>query len=198
MAGDESRRDGAEGDPITSWIGAARSGDRDAADRLYEAVYGELRRIARSQRRRLRPSDTLSTTALVNELYLRLARGARLAVADRHHFYSLAARAVRQILIDGARRGLADRRGGGASVEPSSSAEDFVAPERPEELIALDEALRQLAAVDCGLATVVELHFFGGLSFAEMAAASERSERTLRRDWRRARAFLHDRLVAAG
>jgi RNA polymerase sigma factor (TIGR02999 family) len=194
MAGAEDRRDESVAEPITTWVGAARSGDRDAADRLYRAVYDELRRIAHAQRRRLRPSETLSTTALVSELYLRLARGAPLPVADRHHFFSLAARVVRQILIDGARRELAARRGGDARVEPDLFERDFVAPERPAELLALDEALARLAAVDAELAIVVEMHFFGGLSFAEIAEVSEKSERTLRRDWRRARAFLLDQL----
>lgn len=183
-------------DPITSWVGAARRGDREAADRLYRAVYAELRRIARAQRRRLRPSETLSTTVLVHELYLRLSRASSLPVVDRHHFFSLAARVIRQILIDGARREMAARRGG-ANPEVSAEELDLVAPERPEELLALDEALDRLAALDGALAEVVELHFFGGLSFEQMAETSTRSERSLRRDWRRARAFLYDCLRAS-
>jgi RNA polymerase sigma factor (TIGR02999 family) len=184
--------DGAPVDPITQWVGAARAGDQVAADRLYRAVYEELRRIAHAQRARLAPSETYSTTALVHELYLRLARGAPLPVADRHHFYSLAARISRQILIDGARRALAARRGGGIEEMPLDEERDYVAPQRPAELLALDEALERLAAVDAELATVVELHFFAGLSFEQMAEGSSRSERSLRRDWRRARAFLYD------
>jgi RNA polymerase sigma factor (TIGR02999 family) len=183
---------GSAADPITSWFGAARHGDREAADRLYLAVYDELRRIAHVQRRRLRPSETLSTTVLVHELYLRLARGEPVPVVDRHHFFSLAARVIRQILIDGARRELAARRGGGAGRQEPAEERDFVAPQRPEELLALDEALDRLAAQDRELAEVVELHFFGGLSFEQMAETSTRSERSLRRDWRRARAFLYD------
>jgi RNA polymerase sigma factor (TIGR02999 family) len=197
MAGDEESAGDAESDPITTWVGAARRGDREAAESLYRAVYDELRRIAHAQRRRLRPSETLSTTVLVNELYLRLARSAPLPVADRHHFFSLAARVTRQILIDGARRELAARRGGGAAMHPIGEEVDFVAPQRPEELLALDEALDRLAGMDSGLAEVVELHFFGGLSFEQMAASSTKSERTLRREWRRARAFLYDCLRGA-
>ena len=179
---------------ITEWVAAARAGDRAAADRLYRAVYQELRRLARAQRSRLRASDTLSTTVVVHELYLRLERASPLAVADRNHFFSLAARAMRQILIDEARRVLAEKRGGGAPEVALDTGFELASPERPAELVALDEALSELAAQDAALAHLVELHFFAGLSFDEIAAASERSERSLRRDWRRARAFLYDRL----
>lgn len=196
MVDGENGSAGGATDPITSWVGAARNGDREAAERLYRAVYEELRRIAHAQRRRLRPSETFSTTAVVSELYLRLARGPSLPVVDRHHFFSLAARVIRQILIDGARRDLAARRGGGAGQAVSVEDRDFVAPARAEELLALDEALERLAAQDRELAEVVELHFFGGLSFEQMAETSARSERSLRRDWRRARAFLYDCLRA--
>jgi RNA polymerase sigma factor (TIGR02999 family) len=197
MTGGEGSASGDASDPITTWVGAARRGDRAAAESLYRAVYDELRRIAHAQRRRMPPSETLSTTVLVNELYLRLSRAAPLPVTDRHHFFSLAARITRQILIDGARRELAARRGGGADVQLLGEEADFVAPERPEELLALDEALDRLAEVDSELASVVELHFFGGLSFEQMAATSTKSERTLRREWRRARAFLYDCLREA-
>jgi RNA polymerase sigma factor (TIGR02999 family) len=183
-------------DPITSWVGAARAGDRQAEERLYRAVYEELRRIAHAQRRRLAPTETLSTTVLVHELYLKLARSATLEVADRHHFYSLAARVARQILIDGARRESAARRGGDVALESLVGGREAIAPQRPEELLALDEALERLAAIDPELAAVVEVHFFGGLSFEEMAAMSSKSDRTLRREWRRARAFLYQCLGA--
>ena len=192
MTGGDNPAGAAPSDPITLWVDAARRGDREAGDSLYRAVYDELRRIARAQRRRLRPSETLSTTVLVSELYLRLARSAPLPVADRNHFFSLAARITRQILIDGARHSLAARRGGGAELAPLEGERDFIAPERPAELLALDEALARLTAVDEDLASVVELHFFAGLSFEQMAASSTKSERTLRREWRRARAFLYD------
>ena len=131
---------------------------------------------------------------MVHEFYLRLERAASLPVADRHHFFSLAARAMRQILIDEARRELAEKRGGGATEEPLEAAREPAAAERPAELVALDDALTELARQDEALAHLVELHFFAGLSFEEIAAASDRSERSLRRDWRRARAFLYDRL----
>lgn len=181
-------------EPITSWIAAARSGDREAAERLYGAVYDDLLRLARAQRARLPAGDTLSTTAVVHEAYLRLDRARRLEVADRHHFYSLAARVMRQVLIDGARRELAGRRGAGLEPQPLPPDEALVAPERPAELLALDEALDALAARDPELARVVELHFFGGLPLASVAEIVGGSERTTRRAWRRARAFLYDRI----
>jgi RNA polymerase sigma factor (TIGR02999 family) len=179
---------------ITSWVAAARAGDRGAAERLYRAVYDELRRLARAQRARLPATDTFSTTVVVHEFYLRLERAAPLPVADRHHFFSLAARAMRQILIDEARRELAGKRGGGAPAEQLDLLREPAAVERPAELVALDDALDDLARQDGPLAQLVELHFFAGLSFEEIAANSERSERSLRRDWRRARAFLYERL----
>lgn len=181
-------------EPITAWIAAARSGDRDAAERLYGAVYDDLLRLARAQRARLLAGDTLSTTAVVHEAYLRIDRARRLEVADRRHFYSLAARVMRQVLIDGARRELAGRRGAGIEPQALPPDEALIAPERPAELLALDEALDALAGRDPDLARVVELHFFGGLSLAAVAEIVGGSERTARRAWRRARAFLHDRM----
>jgi RNA polymerase sigma factor (TIGR02999 family) len=184
-------------EPITSWLRAAQAGDREAADRLYRAVYAELRRIARGQQARGGGSATATTTALVQELYLRLARVGDITIADRNHFFCLAARMLRQILIDGARRQLAVRRGAGPRLEALDDV-DLVLPDRPRELVALDEALDRLARQDGELSTLVELHFFAGLTFAEIAEAGGRSERTVRRDWRRARAFLYDQLRDLG
>jgi RNA polymerase sigma factor (TIGR02999 family) len=184
-------------EPITAWLRAAQGGDRDAAERLYRAVYDELRRIARVQQARVGWGATATTTALVQDLYLRLAKAGDLVVDDRNHFFSLAARMLRQILIDGARRRLAGRRGAGARAEPLDLAE-LVVPDRPDELVALDEALDQLERRDGELARLVEQHFFAGLTFAEIAEVTGRSERTLRRDWRRARAFLYDQLRDLG
>lgn len=194
---DNSPRAGDDTAPelITTWVVAARAGDGAAADLLYRAVYDELRRIARAQRARLGGGDTMGTTVVVHELYLRLARAEELSVADRHHFFSLAARVMRQILIDGARRAMA--RGG--DLQRVDEADDsLVAPERPAEILALDEALECLAAQDPDLASLVELHFFAGLSLERIAKTAGKFERTLRRDWRRARAFLYDQLSPAG
>jgi RNA polymerase sigma factor (TIGR02999 family) len=202
MAGPGDGGDGGEAagaaQPITAWVRAAQGGDRDAAERLYHTVYGELRRIARAQQARIGGSATATTTALVQELYLRLCRAGELAIADRHHFFSLAARVLRQILIDGARRQLAERRGAGQRLASLEEGVEAVVPERPGQLVALDEALDRLATQDGELARLVELHFFAGLTFAEIAETGGRSERTLRRDWRRARAFLYDQLRDLG
>ena len=140
----------AAADRITAWVAAAKAGDRGAAESLYEAVYDELRRIARAQRSRRaaargRSGDTMSTTVVVHELYLRLARAESLTVADRNHFFSLAARVMRQILIDAARRAIAR---GGLAPRVELDADGLVAPERPRELLALDEALDRLAEQD--------------------------------------------------
>jgi RNA polymerase sigma factor (TIGR02999 family) len=113
-------------------------------------------------------------------------------VADRQHFFSLAARVMRQVLIDDARRQLAGRRGGGVHIENVGDVRDLAAPARPAELLALDEGLDLLAVQDPFLAELVELRFFAGLPFERIAETTQRSERTLRRDWRRARAFLYD------
>jgi RNA polymerase sigma factor (TIGR02999 family) len=189
-------------DEITGWVERAARGDLDAEERLYRAAYGELRRLARAQRRRGPSSEALTTTALVHEFYLRLQRSAHLSVDSRRHFYSLAARAMRQLLIDEARRAGAARHGGGHAIEPlalAAGSGERPQPSRPGELLELDAALGELERLEPALARLVELHFFAGLSFAEIAALAAgegRSERTLRRDWRRARAFLRHEMGA--
>jgi RNA polymerase sigma factor (TIGR02999 family) len=174
---------------VTSLLVALRDGDRAALDRLFEVVYGELRRLARAQLARSAPHATLSTTALVNEAYVRFAGAHRLSAGDRQHFYSLAARAMRQILVDHSRRRLAQRRGGDVEIVPLA---DW---DRPSEVdlagvMAIDDALSRLEALDERLARLVEWRVFAGLTFEEIASAGELSVTTLKRDWRKARAFL--------
>jgi RNA polymerase sigma factor (TIGR02999 family) len=174
---------------VTSLLVALRDGDRGALDRLFEVVYGELRRLARAQLARSAPHATLSTTALVNEAYVRFAGAHRLSAGDRQHFYSLAARAMRQILVDHSRRRLAQRRGGDVQIVPLA---DW---DRPSEVdlagvVAIDDALSRLEALDERLARLVEWRVFGGLTFEEIAASGDLSVTTLKRDWRKARAFL--------
>ncbi len=182
---------------ITELLRAVEVGDKAARDRLFAVVYAELRRVARGQLRRLPGKDTLSTTALVNETYLKLAGDRAWSARDRSHFFALAARAMRQILVDHARRRSRQKRGGGDL--PVSLAEGLVpAPERAEELLALDQALAQLEAVDAELARIVEWRFFGGLSVEEVAALLEVSDRTVKRHWRAARAFLFQQLEGQG
>ena len=176
-----------EGD-ITGLLAALRNGDRGAMDRLFPLVYGDLRERAHRQLANRGRSETLSTTALVHETYIKLAGSAQHSFQDRVHFFSVASRAMRQILVDYARRGAAGKRNGG---HPVTLDPDVVASvDRGDELLALDEALAELERVDERLARIVELRFFGGLSVEETAEMAGVSPRTVKRDWRKARAFL--------
>jgi RNA polymerase sigma factor (TIGR02999 family) len=151
-------------------------------------VYGELRALAH-QVRGGRGGETLNTTALVHEAYLKLAGASGAAWADRAHFFSLVARAMRQVLVDSARRRLAAKRGGGewlVSLDESLQGQAI----RPAQLLALDEALSRLAEVDPRRAAVVEQRYFAGLTLDETAAVLGRSVATVERDWRTARAWL--------
>jgi len=173
---------------ITQVLLAARSGDREALDHAYGAVYDELRRIARSQLRR-QAGGTLDTTALVHEAYLKLVDAERVGATDRAHFFALAARAMRQILVDAFRKRSAAKRGGADTPLPLE--DDLVpAPERGEQILALDGALHGLADVDPRLARVVELKFFGGMQYDEIATVLDLSPRTARRDWLKAKGWL--------
>lgn len=160
-------------------------GDDEARDALFMAVYQDLRRRARHYRRG--SHETLSTTALVHETWLSLARGP-LSVRDRAHFFRIAAQAMRNILVDAARRRNAEKRGGGIAPLTLDEATPATAPSL--DVIALDDALRSLADEAPRLAEVVDLHFFAGLGFGEIADLLELSERTVGRDWRTARALL--------
>jgi RNA polymerase sigma factor (TIGR02999 family) len=182
---------------ITTLLAAAGAGDRGASDRLFEAVYAELRRIARRQRAAAAPSATLSTTALVHEAYLKLSGEARWTVEDRRHFFALAARAMRHVLVDHVRRRGRLKRGGGA-LALELEAEEVAAPDRGEELMALDEALGRLESVEPELAQLVEWRFFAGLSVEEIAELVGVSDRTVKRRWRSARAFLYQDLASQG
>ncbi len=166
------------------------AGDRTAFDRLLPLVYADLRRRAHAQLSHRRPGDTLSTTALVHEAFLKLAASRQQDFKDRVHFFSVASRAMRQILVDYARAAAAAKRGGGQRAVALDV--DRVADiDRAEELVALDEALEQLEALDPRLAKIVELRFFGGLSVEEAGEALALSPRTVKRDWRKARALLY-------
>jgi RNA polymerase sigma factor (TIGR02999 family) len=169
-------------------VQAARGGDRQAFDALFERVYQELRRLG-SRVRHGRAGDTIRTTALVHEAYLKLLASAHVDWHDRAHFLAVAARAMRQVLVNAAHERLAAKRGGGewaVTLDDSESA----APVRAEELVALDEALGRLAALNDRQARVVEHRFFAGLTAAETAAVLGVAEPTVHRDWRAARAWL--------
>jgi RNA polymerase sigma factor (TIGR02999 family) len=182
---------------ITRWLEAAREGDRDAYDRVFSVVYAELRRLASRQLGAFGGGGTLDTTALVHEAYLKLCGDARWSGNDRQHFFALAARAMRQILIDHVRRRGRKKRGGRQVKVDLESVEVAVA-EQSEELLALDAALSKLGAVDPGLERLVEWRFFAGWTVEEIAAETGVSSRTVKRDWRAARAFLYRELAGGG
>jgi RNA polymerase sigma factor (TIGR02999 family) len=168
-------------------------GDPRAGDRLFSALYQELRGLARHQLR-FRPNDgTLDTTALIHEAYLKLVDGGRSHVRDRGHFLSLAARVMRQVVVDYARRKNADKRGGGKLAQLDGDPGSPIGRD-PETLVALDAALQRLEALDPRLARLVDLRFFGGLSAEETAEALDVSLATAKRDWLKARAFLFSQI----
>jgi RNA polymerase sigma factor (TIGR02999 family) len=176
------------------------TGDRDALDELFELVYGELKQLARRQRRRWHGNDTLDTTALVHEAYVKLVGQARIGVGSHAHFRALAARAMRHILCDYARDRGAQKRGGGLDrlpLQEFDGALDAAASSQVRwgVLVELDHALRGLAEVDARAAQVVECRFFGGLSVEETATAMDISPRTVKRDWALAQAWLHRELT---
>ncbi|MBZ5592402.1 MAG: sigma-70 family RNA polymerase sigma factor [Acidobacteriia bacterium] len=162
--------------------------ERRELDYLFSLTYEELRRLAASVRRG-DPSLTLNTTALVNEAWLKLAHSPRFASTSPLHFKRIAARAMRQLLVEAARRRNADKRGGGAVPVPLSDAAGEIASSE-EKLLALDAALVDLARLNPRQAMMVEARFFGGLDMAETASLLNVSEATLLRDWRAAKAWL--------
>lgn len=182
---------------ITRLLLAWGEGDRAAFDRLMPLVYGELHDIARRQLRRLRPGDTLATTGLVHEAYLKLVDHERAGWKDRQHFLAIAARAMRQILVDWARRKQSQKRGGGAGAVTLSEARDVATP--PDEAWVLDvnAALERLAEIDPRLLRVVECRFFAGYTQEETAEALGVSTFTVWRDWKLARAWLQVELEGA-
>jgi RNA polymerase sigma factor (TIGR02999 family) len=167
--------------------------DPAARDRLVPLVYEELRRLAHHYMRHEREGHTLQTTALVNELYLRLAGIDALGWRDRAHFFAMAATLMRRVLVDYARQRGRDKRGGGLSV--ISLDDNVIAPQRAVDVIALDEALERLAAVDPQQGRVVELRFFAGLSVKETAEALNISPATVKRDWATAKLWLFNELT---
>ena len=175
---------------ITQLLVATREGSSDALDRLMSVIYDELRSMAHKQLNRRRPSQTLNTTALVHEAYLKLVPRSAAGFEDRNHFLAVAAVCMRHILVNYARDATAKKRGGDygrIDLDPAELSVDA----RALEILDLDEALTALAELDERLARLVELRFFGGLTVNETASVLELSERTVKRDWRKARAYLY-------
>lgn len=167
----------------------ARGGDVEAADALFAATYPELRRLARSRLRAGGRSTLLDTTALIHESFLRLAQAKTLQLEDRVHFMRYAGRVMRSVIVDFARRRNAGRRGGAGHVRITLRTGDGVTSGE-NEILLVHEALDGLAEIDARLAQVVEMRYFGGMSETEIAEALEVTERTVRRDWEKARLWL--------
>jgi RNA polymerase sigma-70 factor, ECF subfamily len=180
---------------ISTLLQAWSSGDQVALEQLAPIVYDELRRLARHYLRSERAHITLQTTALVNEAYLKLVDFKRMRFNDRAHFFAVSAQLMRRILVDHSRRRNL-KRGGGVkhiSIEDTNA----LAPERPTDLLMLDNALHALARLDSRKAKVVELRFFGGLSVEETAEVLSVSSITIMRDWSTARAWLYREMSGA-
>jgi RNA polymerase sigma factor (TIGR02999 family) len=178
---------------VTELLQAWQRGEAGALDRLLPLVYDELRRVARARLRAERPGHTLQATALVHEVYVRLFGVASATPRDRAHLFAMAARAMRQILVDHARRKDARKRGGTHTIIPLD--ESLPAPQTAVvDILALDRALTELSALDPRLARVVELKFFAGLNIQETAEALQVSTATVERDWTISKAWLHQRL----
>jgi len=179
---------------VTELLARARAGDAAAADALFRATYDDLRKLAHARLGADRRDALLDTTALVHEWFVRFARIRGLKIDDRRHFMRYAARAMRSIIVDFARERSAARRGGGA--EPIQLLVATVGqPERgPEEILNVHRALEQLSTRDARMAEVVELRYFGGLSDPEVAEVLGVTDRTVRRDWEKARLWLSQAL----
>jgi RNA polymerase sigma factor (TIGR02999 family) len=175
---------------VTQLLARVEAGDADALDRLFPLVYGQLRQAAERVLRNERPGHTLQPTALVNEAYLKLLGAGPIPSRNRGHFLGIAARAMRQILVDHARRRQATKRGGGIRIDTLGT--DPADPSRSiDDIVALDDALDRLGAVSPRLRNVVELRFFAGLSEDDIATTLGVTTRTVQRDWAKARAWLY-------
>ncbi len=181
---------------ISSLILSSESGDRSAADALFASLYSELHRLAKRQLARQGPSVTLSATTLLHEAYLNIAGREGASFPDEGRFMAYAAKVMRGLIIDYARSRQAQKRGGGFEITTlGDAAAEAVADE--SELVRISVALDGLASVDASLAEVVDLKFFCGFSFAEIAAMRDLSERTVQRRWEKARIYLHREIQQA-
>ena len=186
--------DKADPPQITVLLQRAAGGDRAALDAVYVSLYPDLKRLARARLRQQGRGESVSTTLLVHESFVRLVSARDLRLEDRRHFFAYAAKTMRNIIIDSARERLAERRGGGAEHvtlgDADSDAMQVADTGASDELVRVNEALRELETVDAELAEVVEMRYFGGYSEVEIAELQGVNERTVRRRWDKARAWL--------
>lgn len=181
---------------VTALLRQVRTGDRAALDDVLALIYDDLRRLARRQLQREFGARTLQPTALVHEAYLKLSSSSRLDAADRSHFLAIAAHAMRQVLVDHARRRRSAKRGDNAPITTLTGVDPVVdIPLGPEELLALDSALETLEARQ---RQIVECRFFAGMDDAEIGTVLGVTDRTVRREWVKARAWLNRELYPAG
>ncbi len=180
---------------ITQVLHSASHGDVAAAEQLFPLVYDELRRLARGYLNGERPGHTLQATAVVHEAFMRLVGSEQVAWHDRAHFFAMAARAMRRVLIDHARARGRQKRGGGWDRIPLERAVSFSVNAPGTELLALHEALERLAAAHPDVARIVELKFFGGLTSKEIGEVIGRSDATVERHWKFGRAWLYRAMV---
>jgi RNA polymerase sigma factor (TIGR02999 family) len=173
---------------VTGLLAKLGEGDRQALEAILPLVYDELRRVARNQLRRQPAGQTLQSTALVHEVYLRLAEQTSLKLTNRAHFVAVAARLMRWILVDHVRKRQAAKRGGGCTLTLEEGM--ALAQERHLDLITLDNALHELSRLDARQGSIVEMRFFGGLSIAETSEVLNISPATVKREWATARAWL--------
>jgi RNA polymerase sigma factor (TIGR02999 family) len=176
---------------ITELIQGAARGDATCVDRLFHLLYADLRRIAHGKLRLGHGPTLLDTTSLVHESYLRLVQLDQLRVQDRSHFLAYAARVMRSVIVDLVRESRAERRGGGQALVTLDTGVSDAALAGDDEILAVHEALEELAAIDERLVRVVEMRFFVGLEMDEIALALDVGKRTVERDWEKARSFLY-------
>jgi RNA polymerase sigma factor (TIGR02999 family) len=181
---------------VTTLLKEWSDGNQTALEQLMPLVYDELHRLAHQHMRREKPGNVLQTSALINEAYLRLVDEPRVHWQNRAHFFGIAARLMRRILVDEARKRDSAKRGGGA-IQVSLDEATSVAQEQAANVVALDDALRSLEAIDLRQSEIVELRFFGGLSIEETAGVLKVSPGTVMRDWTFARAWLRNEMNGA-
>lgn len=196
MEADGSGKKGGDSHEITGLLLAWNGGDDGAPEKVFLAVYDHLRRLARRHLRRENAGHTLQATALVHEAYLKLIDQREVNWQNRAHFFAIAAQAMRRILLDHARRNIAEKRGGEAwrKISLEDVASDAAPLVADEKMIALDEALTELIEIDRQQARVVELRYFGGLTIEETAEVLQISGRAVQREWTMARAWLYQNL----